>query len=110
MTDQDRTQLCKDFTILTGGHSHEWTEDEGNFCKCGVFRYLATDNSTYINPADVLKVILDKQGVGELETFLYCIGYFSQEDNSGADWVIKYIIEPDTLLKAAVEFLKEKKR
>ena len=102
----DREQLCKEFTELTGGHWHEWTEYQGNKCKCGLFRYRGTDNPTYENPADVLRVM---KGAGKLDDFLYWLRYFGQEAYD-TSWIETYIIEPDALLKAAVGFLKEGKK
>jgi hypothetical protein len=102
----DREQLCREFTELTGVHWHEWTEYQGNKCKCGLFRYRGTDNPTYDNPADVLRVMALRN---DYDAFTR--GFLQREQ-----WLLieefieKYILEPDSLLKAAVGFLKEGKK
>jgi len=113
----DREQLCKEFTELTGGHWHEIGK-KGK-CSCGysffpdeIYYHLENNNSTYENPADVLRVI-EKFDWSEL--FMAKLVYgFEQPNIEGKDWdgciPVGYILEPDALLKAAVEFLKEGKK
>jgi hypothetical protein len=98
---QDREKLCKEFTELTGGHWHEWTEYQGNKCKCGLFRYRGTDNPTYENPADVLRVFDD---IHKMSDFIFWLSNGEQYNRIH----YTFIIEPDALLNAAVEFLKER--
>lgn len=99
----DRENLCREFTELTGVHWHEWTEYQGNKCKCGLFRYRGTDNPTYDNPADVLRVMMVRD---DYDMFLregLQRRYWLQID----EFIEEYILKPDALLKAAVAFLKE---
>jgi hypothetical protein len=100
----DREKLCKEFTELTGGHWHEWTEYQGNKCKCGLFRYRGTDNPTYENPADVLKKIIE---IGLYDEFMVQYGGLSKFGRHLDCILVDLILEPDALLKAAVEFLRE---
>ena len=99
----DREKLCKEFTELTGGHWHEWTEYQGNKCKCGLFRYRGTDNPTYDNPADVLRVMMKRD---DYDVFIR-EGLQKEKWLEIEEFIEIYIIEPDALLKVAVEFLKE---
>jgi hypothetical protein len=103
----DREQLCREFTELTGGHWHEWTEYQGNKCKCGLFRYRGTDNPTYENPADVLKKIIE---IGLYDEFMVQYGGLSKFGRHLDCILVDLILEPDALLKAAVEFLREGKK
>jgi len=106
---QDRTQLCKEFHELTGGHWHEWRWDNTvkvyKCLECELTSGTPIQNPTYTNPADVLRVMMarddwdkfaDTISCGELmEPSYKCVG-------------LEYIIEPDALLKTAVEFLEAK--
>jgi len=113
----DREQLCKEFTLLTGGHWHEWElgipPDTFLYqCKCGEIETDYNQNLSYENPADVLRVI-EKFDWSEL--FMAKLVYgFEQPNIEGKDWdgciPVGYILEPDALLKAAVAFLKEGKK
>jgi len=105
----DRTQLCKEFTELTGGHWHVITAVEVSALryKAGISFGAALEalkdeckNPTYENPAEVLRV---------MTTFLPTSDYrrFQGTLCEYPDVIPVYaIIEPDALLKAAVEFLK----
>jgi hypothetical protein len=105
----DREQLCKEFTELTGGHWHEIGK-KGK-CSCGysffpdeIYYHLENNNSTYENPADVLRVMMEREDGIE---FVEIVGGYDH-----CDWPyvkLAFIIEPDALLKAVVEWLKEKK-
>ena len=107
----DRTQLCKEFTELTGGHWHEWRWDD----TVKVYKCLECElasgypypiiNKDYTNPADVLKVMMEREDGIE---FVEIVGGYDH-----CDWPyvkLAFIIEPDALLKAAVEFFKERKK
>ena len=109
----DREELCKRFAELTGGHWYENPKPE--YCngtlsnglgrRCKIMKDFNPDYEE--NPADVLKA---------LKTFLNEDDFVKFARTVGADYPIwgtiyielKYIIEPDTLLKAAVEFLEER--
>jgi hypothetical protein len=106
----DRENLCREFTEFTGGHWHDFGET-----KCGEnsIQFLHCrecngylPNPTYSNPADVLRVM---KGVGKLDDFLYWLRYFGQEAYD-TSWIETYIIEPDALMKAAIDFLKEREK
>ena len=101
----NREEFCKKFTELTGGHWHENPKPEYYDGKLGGRCKIMRDfNPDYENPADVLKVI---------KAFLNEDDFVKFARTVGADYPIwgtiyielKYIIEPDALLKAAVEFL-----
>ena len=96
-------QLCREFTELTGGHWHESVasgKDITCMCDdCGKVR----GNPTYENPADVLRVIEKLNNLAGFINYLNHGFSYSYIDYG-------YIIEPDALLKAAVEFLKERKK
>jgi len=102
MTDRDK--LCREFTELTGGHWHEWELYQGNKCRCGIWRYFATENPTYTNPADVLRVMKPLDRINFISS-LISQKIYSRDAIIAS--VIDLFIEPDALLKAAVEFLKE---
>lgn len=107
----DREQLCREFTELTGGHWHDFGET-----KCGEnsIQFLHCrecngylPNPTYSNPADVLRVMMVRD---DWKKFAHSINVVYS-----ASWIVSHIhidliIEPDALLKAAVEFLKEGKK
>jgi hypothetical protein len=110
---QDRELLCKEFTELTGGHWHEdgefkavsgKIEVEGKMYKTEY--QIRNINPTYTNPADVLRVMALRN---DYDAFTR--GFLQREQ-----WLLieefieKYILEPDSLLKAAVGFLKEGKK
>ena len=109
MTDRDK--LCREFTELTGGHWHELVQvhpAEYNVLTCVTCGENDVTNPTYENPADVLRVI-EKFDWSEL--FMAKLVYgFEQPNIEGKDWdgciPVGYILEPDALLKAAVEWLK----
>lgn len=101
----DREQLCREFTELTGGHWHEgniYLDPKTNYrsfgCKlCGSIN----PNPTYDHSDDVLKVMI---GLGLCEEFLISLRqppYYIAVD---------FIVLPDAMLKAAVTFLKERKK
>ena len=108
---KDREELCKRFAELTGGH---WYEDQKiEYCngtlgrRCKIMKDFNPDYEE--NPADVLKVI---------KAFLNEDDFVKFARTVGADYPIwetiyielKYIIEPDKMLKAAVEFLEEREK
>ena len=103
MTDRDK--LCREFTELTGGHWHELVQvhpAEYNVLTCVTCGENDVTNPTYENHADVLRVF---EKLNNLSGFIiYLNNGFSY---SYIDY--GYIIEPDALMKAAVEWLKEKK-
>ncbi len=108
----DRNQLCKEFTELTGGHWHEVSlhrDGINHQCSCGAVIYdprhynehLSNKNPSYENPADVLRVMMNRP---DFYMFIDTVGGKQTLE------FMHYIIEPDALLKAAVEFLKEEKK
>ena len=105
----DREQLCKEFTELTGGHWHECRWDNTvkvyKCLECELTSGTPIQNPTYTNPADALKVMMEREDGIE---FVEIVGGYDH-----CDWPyvkLAFIIEPDSLLKAAVEFLKEGKK
>ena len=114
MTEQERIRLCKDFTLLTGGHWHDYkfgTKNGNSYlkCSCGHLAYLGQFtklNPTYINPADVLRIII------ELPMYPDFIGWAEGDiAYDGRCYMpIDYFLEKDKLLKTAIEYLKEKQR
>ena len=123
----DREQLCREFTELTGGHWHDptWVNPNGiKFsglyqCSCGIKSHFSDSsalvNPTYENPADVLRVMMARDDWYILDWakpsgFVWNIGEPILCDQYAVGYNInsKYIIEPDALLKAAVEWLKAK--
>jgi hypothetical protein len=118
----DREQLCKEFCELTGGHWHELKHLSGYeyVCNCGaafnVFDPRCVEmtisqhnskNHTYFNPADVLKKIIE---IGLYDEFMVQYGGLSKFGRHLDCILVDLILEPDALLKAAVEFLKEGKK
>lgn len=113
----NRKLLCKEFCELTNGHWHEWEmylDRDGNErfkCACGA-NLLRDQNPTYHNPTDVLRVMKLR---GDWAMFLWVIGGNTSKGSTPAsykkfDYIdIDYILNPDALLKMAVEFLKERK-
>jgi hypothetical protein len=113
----DREQLCKEFTELTGGHWHEELYPEDHFhimqCSCGAtaYRNFVNWNQTYDNPVDVLKVMENMSCYTIfIEYLMKSIYHPYQPIQSVISFTQWYIIKPDAILKAAVKFLKEKKR
>lgn len=118
----DRNQLCREFTELTGGHWHEWEKRRGSFRNiygewqqskntgyyCSVCGKRKKErhciNHTYTNPADVLKKIIE---IGLYDEFMVQYGGLSKFGRHLDCILVDLILEPDALLKAAVEFLKE---
>ena len=104
----NREKLCKKFIELTGGHWQKNPKPE--YCdgklggRCKIMRDV---NPDYETSADVLKAI---------KTFLNEDDFIKFARTIGADYPmwetiyieLKYIIESDTLLKAAVKFLEER--
>ena len=102
----DRELLCKRFTELTGGHWHEEVI------------YLAESNPSFQNPADVLRVMFSIEPKIISKNFVDRYGqWFDDIEQKGHKireisipyFSSKMIIEPDALLKAAIEFLEERK-
>lgn len=111
----EREQLCKEFTELTGGHWHRVVPSNkyGNSqCSCGkvlgIMDFLdhLELNSTYENPADVLRSIIKS---GLYNEFMAQYGGLSKFGRHLDSILVDLIIEQDALLKAAVEFLIERK-
>jgi hypothetical protein len=113
----DREQLCREFTELTGGHWHEWTEYQGNKCKCGLFRYRGTDNPTYENPADVLSRLYEYLTSLQWDNFVEKCGLWHTNivmqdpdyTTLRKPYIAMEMLIGDSLLKAAVDFLREGK-
>ena len=107
----DRDKLCREFTELTGGHWHEWKlyKDRDGFvrhsCICGA-NSIRDKNPTYENPADVLRKIIE---IGLYDEFMVQYGGLSKFGRHLDSILVDLILEPDALLKAALEFLKEGK-
>jgi hypothetical protein len=115
----DREKLCREFTELTGGRWHErvWFKsfDDGmsfeQVCSCGyhtahdisMLKHIEVHNPTYTNPADVLAAIPEEHK----DVFFDTIGI---DDAHHCYIRIDHIIEPDKLLLAAVEWMKEKRK
>jgi hypothetical protein len=105
----DREKLCKEFTELTGGHWHEYKIRCGGGrsyleCSCGHCAFLGENekqNPNYDNPADVLRVFDD---IHKMSDFIFWLSNGEQYNRIH----YTFIIEPDALLNAAVEFLKER--
>jgi len=101
----DREQLCKEFTELTGGHWHESVasgKDITCICDdCGKVH----GNPTYENPADVLRKIIE---IGLYDEFMVQYGGLSKFGRHLDSILVDLILEPDALLKVAVNFLKAK--
>ncbi len=104
----DREKLCKEFTELTGGHWHE--DQKPEYCdgklggRCKIMR---DSNPTYENPADVLRSIIKS---GLYNEFMAQYGGLSKFGRHLDSILVDLIIEQDALLKAAVEFLIERKK
>jgi hypothetical protein len=104
----DRENLCREFTELTGGHWHEDVKPE--YCdgklggRCKIIR---DSNPDYSNPADVLKKIIE---IGLYDEFMVQYGGLSKFGRHLDCILVDLILEPDALLKAAVDFLKEGKK
>jgi hypothetical protein len=126
----EREQLCKKFTLLTGGQWHD-PDTERNFyhhymCSCGkeygdfdhLISHCIDENPTYENPADILSELF--RFLPSMEWFLFVKSYGLWHTNrikQGPD-LIKIVkpyipielLKGDTLLKTAVEFLIERKK
>lgn len=104
----DREQLCREFTELTGGHWHEFTTKNW-VTSCDVCHKIHSaeyTNPTYENPADVLRVIIE---IGLYDEFMVQYGGLSKFGRHLDSILVDLILEPDALLKVAVDFLKEEK-
>jgi hypothetical protein len=108
-----REELCKEFTKLTGGQWHD-PDTERNFyhhymCSCGkeygdfdhLISHCIDENPTYENPADILKVMMERH---DHKMFCRKIGVIYDD----GEFMIRsdFITEPDALLKATIEFLR----
>jgi len=112
---KDREQLCKKFTELIGWHWHEFlAENKGQYqCSClnsviyndknELNKHIKKSNHTYKTPADVLKVMARRDDYNE-----FICSFQKKYRLDINEFIEKYIIESDTLLKAAVEFLEER--
>jgi hypothetical protein len=102
----EREQLCKEFTELTGGHWHKcrWdnTVNVYKCLECELTSGTPIQNNKYTNPADILKVMMESK---YCDDFLYVISCGAYIDPSYHCIGIEYIVEEDKLLKTAVEFL-----
>ena len=105
----DREKLCREFTELTGGHWHELVQvhpSEYNILTCVKCGENGCINPTYENPADVLRVMMERDDWDRFADEK--IGY--QPDLLATVFVSTDYFFDDKLLKAAVEFLKEAKK
>lgn len=117
----DRELLCKEFCELTGGQYHE-LKQVGVYeyaCDCGasfnIFDPRCVDmvvakhvslNSTYENPADVLRIMEKRK---DYKYFAALIGKYSEV--WGTVYIdSNYILKPDALFQAAIDFLRTKER
>lgn len=132
--DQKREQLCKEFTLLTGGHWHEIVQIPAHVkdgirytnhttCSCrkdllyfsNLETHIKESNPTYENPTDVLNVLVKTMETDNWWDFVayskafIVIGEF---DDDPEDWAIKsdYILKKDALLEEAVNFLRKRKK
>lgn len=115
--DQDRELLCKEFHELNGGHWHvwEWKNPKGVMfsglysCSCRIKtkRKEMYYNPTYHNPADVLEVM---KGRDDYRQFILSLSCHKTYDKDCDVMIPIRYLEPDALLKVAVEFLKERKK
>lgn len=104
----DREQLCKEFTELTGGHWHELVQvhpSEYNILTCLKCGENGCINPTYENPADVLRVMMKRDDCDDFLRELQKNHWLEIEE-----FIEKYILEPDALMKQAAEFLKEERK
>ena len=103
----DREKLCKEFTDLTGGHWHgcRWdnTVKVYKCLECELTSGTPIQNNKYTNPADVLRVMMKRD---DYDVFIR-EGLQKEKWLEIEEFIEIYIIEPDALLKVAVEFLKE---
>lgn len=110
----DREQLCREFTELTGGHWHEFlAENNGQYqyscLNCVIYQsesdlklHIKKSTPTYENPADVLKAMMKRDDYDDFLRELQKNHWLEIEE-----FIEKYILEPDALLREAVAFLKE---
>ena len=115
----EREQLCKEFTELTGGQYHDPDIERNIYhpymCSCGrtygdfdhLISHCISENPTYENPADVLRSIIKS---GLYNEFMAQYGGLSKFGRHLDSILVDLIIEQDALLKAAVEFLIERKK
>lgn len=120
---QDRELLCKEFTELTGGHWHEWkqyatyTGNQRFRCDCGA-NELRDKNPTYDNPADVLSRLYEYLTSLQWDNFVEKCGLWHTNivmqdpdyTTLRKPYIAMEMLIGDSLLKAAVEFLKEGKK
>jgi hypothetical protein len=111
----DREKLCREFTELIGGHWHE--EPDYIIRRHGCRICLSFEpNPTYTNPADVLKVILDRNDAMDfVEKYFSCDevllkSYTPQDRIYYFIDLLRYFTEPDKLLQSAIEWMKEKRK
>jgi hypothetical protein len=107
----EREQLCKEFTELTGGHWHKcrWdnTVNVYKCLECELTSGTPIQNNKYTDPADVLRSIIKS---GLYNEFMAQYGGLSKFGRHLDSILVDLIIEQDALLKAAVEFLIERKK
>ena len=112
----DREKLCKEFHKLTGGHWHEVSlhrDGINHQCSCGAVIYdprhynehLSNKNPSYENHADVLRKIIE---IGLYDEFMVQYGGLSKFGRHLDSILVDLILEPDALLKVAVNFLRAK--
>lgn len=94
-----RNQMCREFHEACGGHWHEWTEDQGNQCKCGAYNYWGTRNPTYSHPEEVLKVMM-----GRDDKFAFLKSTFPS-----VRALVLFVLEPNDLLTDAHKWCVEHK-
>ena len=104
MTDRDK--LCREFTELTGGHWHEPDGSNTGTCTCSKWYLACPFNPRWENTADVLRVMMERN---DFDDFLI-IGLQKNHWLELEEFIENYIIEPDALLKVAVEWLREEKK
>lgn len=119
----DRDELCKEFTQLTGGQWQEITFNDIQTVseKAGISLIEAKaalraeyNNPTYDNPADVLKKMFKFLSVECWLLFIKKHGLWhtekTQQGNDFTEITRPYIpielLEGDTILKISIEFLK----
>lgn len=128
----DREQLCREFTELTGGHWHELKHlsDYEYVCNCGaafnVFDPRCVEmtisqhnskNPTYTNPADVLSRLYEYLTSLQWDNFVEKCGLWHTNivmqdpdyTTLRKPYIAMEMLIGDSLLKAAVDFLKEGK-
>jgi hypothetical protein len=118
----DRENLCREFTELTGVHWHDFGET-----KCGEnsIQFLHCrecngylPNPTYSNPADVLSRLYEYLTSLQWDNFVEKCGLWHTNivmqdpdyTTLRKPYIAMEMLIGDSLLKAAVEFLKEGKK